>query len=567
MTTIIPVHTPSFGENLPPELWVQIFDTFTPLSTLKPLYSVNKGLNKLLGAYIRNQIYTASIKKPTRELLRLPKLKYKKCDSLALDQQNHHLKLLPHLTKLTIDLQEPVITHEIKKLTELMKLKLVNYRTLDFRISSYIQLRTLNCSSLAPVQECQLDFLKFLPSLRNYAAPFVIFDEGEGHLQFLPKLTSCTVLNIDQKNLKHLAAMTKLSAFKCKTTSISDTDLDLLSSLKFLSKLSFGKGENMTNAGLLKLKSLKNLRNFSISSSDHLTDGGICQLTSRLTKLSISNCRLLGNDGQDLFDYFKRLKFVLIKDCPSLSQINSFCIKDRTRLRSLILRNTPHWFDPSPESLSHLTNLRVLLIPCYGHASSMNMNFTRLTNLTHLDLSRIETGISSLSFIQKYHHIQILKLSRINLDGSFEWLKNLTSLTHLNLASITSVEQDAHFSDIHLEQFASSLTNLRILNVSHNDLSHPASLRALSGLTKMQQLNLSACQIAPLSLKDLYNLKSLYILTLDKNPLIYRYHKIFKKLTCLQVLNLRGNKVPWWHKYVLKERLVSVKVQCGELDG
>ena len=268
----------------------------------------------------------------------------------------------------------------------------------------------------------------------------------------------------------------------------------------------------------LNLPKLENL-NFHSTTVD-MTDVDLRSLTvfASLTSLSLSNCRLITDEGVlNSLSNFSALTTLGFNDCRSIT-------------------------DFGMQFLSCLTNLTSLDLSKYGTNQTQMGNFPWYHFIGDVNTTITDHGVQFLSGLTKLEHLDLSMCGRIT-DRGMQFLPNLANLKRLDMRSCTSI------TNLGAVETLSSLTSLTHLNVRECTSLSDLGVQSLSSLTTLTSLDLGECtSITDLGVRSLSTLTALKLLNLGSCRLItdVGVHAL-SSLTSLTYLNLHGSgRVSIW---------------------
>ncbi|CAO2822919.1 unnamed protein product [Amaranthus hypochondriacus] len=212
-------------------------------------------------------------------------------------------------------------------------------------------------------------------------------------------------------------------------------------------------------------------------------------------------------------------------------------------------------------SITNLTNLHFLVLPSLNvRPGELLSQLHKLHKLTGLGLSGLELDSEIASLLGNFTKIQLLDLGNTNLKGSFpKWLANLTQLTDLYLND-NELEGPipqwvSHLTNLNLLHLSKtnffvefdtffSLKNLVDLDLSGTKVSFPPNSETNSSLLKLENLQLSRCNLIEFPQVLRYQNRLQY-LSLDDNNIWGRIPQWFVDITkdSLSIITLSGNNL------------------------
>jgi Leucine-rich repeat (LRR) protein len=272
-----------------------------------------------------------------------------------------------------------------------------------------------------------------------------------GHLKRLETLELVRVLELDEEEVAELVTVRELTLSSCALTEKSFETLPLLERLVLE-----GHGENMKS-----LNRCKALRELSIGKSFRMTDASIDQLIN-LTSLSLpgdSHRRTIGDAT------LRNLPQLRILDISDNLLITDAGVSQLVNLERLVMRGNSSVTTDAVMQLTQLVSLdmsqQMEMFPLEVHL---------LTNLTELFAWNVHFGGNGVLLPAS---LTTLELSHNSLhEGYLSTLPNLTSLY---------VGTCKHLLDRDLQQ----LTQLRVLDLSHNKRITDEGLEGLLNLTEL----------------------------------------------------------------------------------
>lgn len=189
---------------------------------------------------------------------------------------------------------------------------------------------------------------------------------------------------------------------------ISDTDMELLSSLANLELLTLNGCSNITNAGLVYLMPLTGLKGLALERTN-ITDAGLENLKG-LTELSLLslNWTRVGDAGLKHLADLKKLG-VLYLCATQTADAGVAALKNMAQLSWLDLRQT-QVTDAGLKHLSGLTRMRLLCLYGIPMTDAGIAPLTKLSNLEQLTLNQTQVtdaGLLRLAKLPKLHELNI----------------------------------------------------------------------------------------------------------------------------------------------------------------
>lgn len=322
-------------------------------------------------------------------------------------------------------------------LTRLSKLELgytsVGNALIDIQfIEKLVNLESLVIDSVHGIVVEELSWFSSLSNLQKlFLSEWDLTGDEFQFLQPLTKLEDLTLWRCGEIKLQHIASLTHLKRFDCR--SASEQDLPLLSALTNLDDLELSDLEMTANFGFLK--NLTQLASLSLCFSElshHAFDSVAC--LRNLTCLNIAYCQFaeialfhLGplNKLQDLSiieSQITGLAFPILTRLTSLSSLNLsdskitdaalVCLIPLTNLQSLDLSYTTTITDEAVASLSLLKSLTELNLDNWSVILSAERLFS-LTSLQHLEsLAMCVPELLLTTFETAFKHVNELRLSK-----------------------------------------------------------------------------------------------------------------------------------------------------------
>ncbi|GLT28268.1 hypothetical protein SLA2020_032120 [Shorea laevis] len=350
-------------------------------------------------------------------------------------------------------------------------------------------------------------------------------------------------------------------------------------SLANLTQLTFLDLSNNQFSGPIPapIGNLRQLTSLDLSSSNlsGQIPPSLANLT-QLTSLDLSNNQFFGPIPASIGNLRQLTRLYLYSNNLS-GQIPSSLV-NLTQLTSLDLSNN-QFSGPIPASIGNLRQLTILWLFSNNFNRQIPSSLVNLTQLLYLFLSynllngTLPPWIFTLPFLKyldlnhnqfqgqinqfRQNSLTHLDLSNNKFQGSIpNSIANLVNLTYLNLSS-------NHFSDLVVSDMFSTLQNLEILDLSHNNLIGkipnclPKSLSVLNLQANcfdgnisfrfpegcgLRNLNLHGNQMDGLLRRSLVNCHMLEVLDIGNNNISDTFPHWLESLPHLQVLVLRSNK-------------------------
>ena len=192
---------------------------------------------------------------------------------------------------------------------------------------------------------------------------------------------------------------------------ISDTDMELLSSLTTLELLTLNGCRNLTDAGLVYLKPLTGLKGLALERTN-ITDAGLENLRglTELTLISLNWTRV-GDAGLKHLADLKKIG-VLYLCATQTADAGVASLKNMAQLSWLDLRQT-QVTDAGLKHLSGLSRLRLLCLYGIPMTDAGIAPLTELSNLEQLTLNQTQVTDAGLLPLKK-----LPKLNDLNLTGT-----------------------------------------------------------------------------------------------------------------------------------------------------
>lgn len=189
---------------------------------------------------------------------------------------------------------------------------------------------------------------------------------------------------------------------------ISDTDMELLSSLTTLELLTLNGCRNLTDAGLVYLKPLTGLKGLALERTN-ITDAGLENLKglTELTLLSLNWTRVGDAGLKHLADLKKMGTLYLCATQTADAGVAS--LKNMAQLSWLDLRQT-QVTDAGLKHLSGLSRLRLLCLYGIPMTDAGIAPLTKLSNLEQLTLNQTQVtdaGLLPLAKLPKLHELNL----------------------------------------------------------------------------------------------------------------------------------------------------------------
>ncbi len=256
-----------------------------------------------------------------------------------------------------------------------------------------------------------------------------------------------------------------------------------------------------------------------------------------LTHLNLSNCLMITSKSLTYMERLVHLRFLDLSYCLSLIEFRPYTIASLTNLTVLKMDNLRTFF-LNLQSLSNLTKLTALSLgKCEGIIDDEIKHLTSFRRLTTLDLHGCKgvtsEGLAPLTELTALTDLNLNECRGIDNSGIFHIMK-LTSLTSLGFAFLAY-----RITDIGIAQL-NTLTNLTALNLSHNINLTNAILTHLTGLIRLNSLDLSCCDITDDGVKDLTKFTRLSTLHLICHKITDKSINQLTKLTNLTTLAFGG---------------------------
>ena len=428
-------------------------------------------------------------------------------------------------------------------------------------------LRVLHLQRSA-VTEQGLAELAAFQSLKRLSLPNGVGDAGFAHVASVPSLEGLYFYEsrVTADGLSRLEALPLLTELSFSGDRITDSHLAHLAKLPRLDYLKLS-GDNITNAGMAHVAKVRSLRILNASYSK-ISDDGVRHVSTlpNLELLSLYNVPAITGKALEYLSRVPRLRKLDLNDragcesprfrakdmvhvaaCRSLEDLalpdtmgdealahlvdlknlkrlwvcNSKGglsdegldhISRMTALEELTLQGGDAITDQGFAYLARLRHLRKLSLP----VDSRNVtnegwaHLTKLTELRHLSLRHYgkdcRVTLSAVSAFNVLTNLEVLLIAGVIQDNSVLDISALTNLDNLTLVSKLRGE-GLHDQDL---ACLAGLTKLRwlqgIRGVSDAGLAH------LSGLTRMERLNIAGDGITEAGLAHLANMKSMDLL-------------------------------------------------------
>lgn len=274
---------------------------------------------------------------------------------------------------------------------------------------------------------------------------------------------------------------------------VTDASLQAISRLKFLKHLEIKNLERITNFGLNCLQNNTELLSLTLKGIDRLSNDGLAFLQSMpvLQKLSITECSNLSDEGLKYLDKLKSLFSLDLSWTPIEGKGFSY-FKNLHALQQLNLSNCKLLKEDELHHLQPLQNLIGMdLTHCLSLTTSNLKNLLQIKGLLALKLGWCDLKNTQIKSIAE----QLPKLMHLNIQGA----------SHLTAETFQALTQ---------------LSQLERLDLSATDV-NDAILEPIADLKKLEELYLNDClNISDEGLKLLQNNKELTVLVLKNCPKI-----------------------------------------------
>lgn len=319
---------------------------------------------------------------------------------------------------------------------------------------------------------------------------------------------------IGPESLKHLVQLTTLILSHRR---FDDKQLESLKDLKELTYLDLSSCLELSDQGLQEIASLNKLEVLNLSQCFEIHDLGIKSLRplSHLSTLNLYRCSEITDEALE-----NGIKFLASLSVLDLTECTKITDQGLAALSSLSL-------------LSKLTLDSCRSITYKGLKALKN-----LENLTSLNLKWCGLQDKDLKGLKRYKNLKSLLLEDFKISYGLRYLKNLTTLTTLELSNFPLNTGSNSISNRAIE--ALPPLHLTTLKLGGNQLLTDEGLRNLAPLTSLTHLDLSLCHgITDQGLKNLYPLSSLtYLSLMICSGITDKGIKKLKQLNQLKSLNL-----------------------------
>ena len=415
---------------------------------------------------------------------------------------------LSGLTKLEyIDLRENPNLTDLSPLAGLTNMTEFSYYKTPITDLSFMAGWTkMEYLELYNVPAGSLDILSGLTNVRN------VYTNGSDNyiddLSFLSGMKNLEEVSLqgyyEELDLSPLAdktKLTRLSLYQSGNSGVSATDLSPLAGLAKLQELDLDANVASLD-DLASMTELRSLRIYSNSSNNYYPLENISALSgmTKLTELQLQ----LGN-VKDLSPLANLTKLTSLNLYGNFYTDNLNFLSGMTELRELHISNSSNIHVSDLSALSGLTDLQSLSIGIDGLQSLHGLE--NMSNLKELSLYGSDALFTDVNALSALKNLQSLRLPNRNSDGPAINLSGLSGLTAL---------QDLQISGrtVSLEPL-SGLIGLKSLQYTgSNGYNDPSiSLAPLSSLTGLTELDLN-CNVTDNDLSPLSNLTELRTLSL-----------------------------------------------------
>lgn len=277
-------------------------------------------------------------------------------------------------------------------LKNLKKLALTNSTigdaTVELIAKSFPNLTELDLSSNTNMTNgalkaiCQMGGLERLTLVQNN-----FNDIGTGHLESLKNLRTLDLrgnMDAGDMTLEIVARLPKLSAFKHRSTAVTDLGMEYLAESKTLSSLLMHDFNVTGQSGpyLAKLPSLRELEVFRCSAFG--SDGVLALKGMKLTRLTLRDLPAVDDQAMEVFADLPELKRLYLHELPSPSDEG---LKNLAALKSLELLDIwtlPQMGDATVAAIAGLPNLKELSIRTTGVTDAAVDSLLAMPNLRSL---------------------------------------------------------------------------------------------------------------------------------------------------------------------------------------
>ncbi|KAH7286803.1 hypothetical protein KP509_32G023300 [Ceratopteris richardii] len=398
--------------------------------------------------------------------------------------------------------------------------------------------------------------------------------------------------------ISHCTNLQSLTLNYCDN--ISDAGLQHLTGLKNLSSLSFKRSDAVTVAGMCHLAELVNLTSLDLERCSQIS-GGLCHIEglTKLERLNLGWCNYVDDQDIKALTGFVGLRELYISR-TKVSDSGILCLKDMINLQVLHMEGC-HIYPFCMETIAGLKSLTNLNLKFCGLSDFCCNKLKGLINLRVLNLAYNDITDAGLAYIKGLTNLEDLNLDSCKVgDAGLEFLKGPFFFgecfcTELLESGTMRMSLAKPMLMLCLLVCVADLLNLKSLNISDSEVTELGLpyisgqnifssikqyfvslvcmfvffqnilvLLILSGLDKLENLNLSFTNIADSGLVNISRLTSLTSLNLDVRQVTDTGLTALTSLTNLKHLDLFGARITDYGTTSLKcfKKLQSLEL-CG----
>jgi Leucine-rich repeat (LRR) protein len=321
------------------------------------------------------------------------------------------------------------------------------------------------------------------------------------------------------KLMQHITHLTGLKYLSLRKNSVSDTDLQYITSLRSLEYLDLP--DRITDAGLVHVAGLPSLKGLYIgcmggSGKSQITDRGLLHISgmSSLEELYLRG-EYMSDKGLEHLINLPKLKYLALYG-SGFTDAGCVHIKEMPSLRILTFHE--NLCRISDAGLVHIAQMPKLEILClHGMKNITDAGIAYLTKMSSLHKLNIassqvtDRGLEHLSQIKTLEHMELPQDQRGITDRGLEHLSRLSNLEHLSISRIHFKDpkrNKEYYTDKGLE-YLSRCSKLEELNIGSIGITD-TGMEYIAKLTGLKSLLLIGCDnITDAGFAKLTALKSL----------------------------------------------------------